>query len=97
MSYERLKEYCTVIKDTKTGQLAMEKIEEIDSLINNINRTYSASEYDGIRLFGNTPVISAVLLLSNFSLVKVSSNSLVNFKASSLFVVKKSISSAYLV
>lgn len=36
MSYERLKDYCAVIKDTKTGNLAMEKVLEIDSLINNI-------------------------------------------------------------
>lgn len=36
MSYERLKDYCAIIKDTKTGNLAMEKILEIDKLINKL-------------------------------------------------------------
>ena len=52
MSYERLKNYCALIKDSKTGALAIEKIHELDEIIKDsdlINKeTKSVKEFKAV-------------------------------------------------
>ena len=52
MSYERLKNYCALISDSKTGSLAIEKIHELDDIINSsdlINKeTKSVKEFKAV-------------------------------------------------